>query len=163
MENDFFKRYGLPNTSVTSYKPVIKRRADGYVADQGIFSNAVDYIALRPSGAFLSTVNDMLKWEMLLQENEILEAEHLHRMWEDVVKTTAKSTNGEVIYYGHGYRVANYLDRKVVFHTGALPGFRAIFYRFPKEKTAIVVLTNSEPENIVAIAEGLADIIFEKK
>lgn len=158
----FFRKQGLDQSGVTSYKPIIKGRADGYVYSQGSYSNAEDYIALRPSGAFLSSVTDMLKWELMLQEGRILPKENLQHMWADVVKTPAVSANGEPVFYGYGYRVTRFMGRQIVFHTGVLPGFRAAFYRIPDERTAIIVLTNSEPENVLAIAEGVAGIVLER-
>jgi CubicO group peptidase (beta-lactamase class C family) len=160
MMNEIFRKNGLLNTQTTSIRHIVFNRADGYVNNHDTISNAEDYIALRPSGAFISTINDMLKWEKLLQENKILSQKSLQQMWGDNVKTTAISTNGETIYYGYGWRITRYQNKNVVFHTGALPGFRSVFYRFPDEKTAIIILTNSEPPDIAIIAEGLADIIF---
>jgi CubicO group peptidase (beta-lactamase class C family) len=162
MENEVFKKYGLLNTSTTSYKPIIKNRADGYVTNHDLISNAVDYVALRPSGAFLSTIDDMMKWEMLLQENKMLSNEYSQQMINDKVKTTT-ILNGEGVYYGYGWMTTNFQGKKVAYHAGALPGFRAMFYRFPDEKTAVVILTNSEPDNLIAIAEGISKIVFSSK
>jgi CubicO group peptidase (beta-lactamase class C family) len=160
MKDEIFVKNGLLDTQTTSAKSIIPNRADGYVNNNNAISNAEDFIALRPSGAFMSTINDMLKWEMLLQKNKILNGNSLQQMWSDKVKTPAVSSTGETIYYGYGWRMTRHLNKNVVFHTGVLPGFRSIFYRLPDENTAIVILTNSEPQDITIIAEGLADIIF---
>ncbi len=160
MKDEIFTKNGLLNTQTTTVKTIIPNRADGYVSNNSTFSNAEDYVALRPSGAFISTINDMLKWEMLLQENKILTEKSLQQMWNDTVITTAKSANGAAIYYGYGWRTTRYLNKKIVFHSGVLPGFRAAFYRVPDEKTAIIILANAEPQDITIIAEGLADIVF---
>ena len=161
MREMMFKKNGLLNTQTTSVSSIIPNRAAGYVNNSGAMLNAEDYIALRPSGAFVSTVNDMLKWEMALQQNSIMTENTLQQMWIDKVKTPAKSTNGEAIYYGYGWRITRYRGKDIVFHTGVLPGFRAVFYRIPSEKTAIIILTNSETQDIVSIAEGLVDRISE--
>ncbi len=161
MREMMFKKNGLLNTQTTSVSSIIPNRADGYVNNNGTLVNAEDYIALRPSGAFVSTIRDMLKWEMALQQNSILTENTLQQMWNDKVKTPAKSTNGEAIYYGYGWRITRYRNKDIVFHTGVLPGFRAVFYRIPSEKTAIIILTNSETQDIIGIAEGLVDRIYE--
>jgi CubicO group peptidase (beta-lactamase class C family) len=158
MRDEIFMKHGLSNTQTTSVKSIILNRADGYVTNKGALSNAEDYIALRPSGAFVSTINDLLKWEMMLQQSKILTESSLKQMWSDKVKTPAVSGNGEVLYYGYGWRMTRYLGKDVVFHTGVLPGFRTIFYRIPSEKTVIIILANSELEDIVKTAEGLADL-----
>lgn len=160
MKNEIFMNNGLTNTQTTSVATIIPNRAAGYVNEKDTRMNAEDYIALRPSGAFVSTISDMLKWEMLLQSNKILTEKSLQQMWSDTVKTPATGFRGEAIYYGYGWRITRYLNKTVVFHTGVLPGFRAMLYRFPYEKTAIVILTNSETQDITAIAEGIADIML---
>ncbi|MCE2994042.1 MAG: serine hydrolase domain-containing protein [Cyclobacteriaceae bacterium] len=158
MREEIFVKHGLSNTQTTSVKSIIPNRADGYVTTKGTLFNAEDYIALRPSGAFVSTITDLLKWEKLLQQNKILTESSLNQMWNDKVTTPAVSGNGEVIYYGYGWRIARYLNKDVVFHTGVLPGFRAIFYRIPAEKTTIIILANSELQDIIKTAEGLAEL-----
>jgi CubicO group peptidase (beta-lactamase class C family) len=160
MKHEIFMKNGLLNTQTTTLKSIVPNRADGYVQNKGVLVNAADYVALRPSGAFLSTVTDMLKWEMLFQQNKVLTEKGLRQMWSDKVKTTAASANGEAIDYGYGWRITRFLNKEVVFHTGVLPGFRAMFYRIPGEKTAIVILTNAETPDITVIAEGIAEIIL---
>jgi CubicO group peptidase (beta-lactamase class C family) len=162
MKNEIFMKNGLLNTQTTSAKTLIPNRADGYVNNNGTILNSEDYIALRPSGGFLSTINDMLKWEMLLEQNKILTEASLQQMCNSTVKTTSVNANGEANYYGYGLILSRYLDKNVVFHTGVLNSFRAVFYRFPDEKTAIIILTNTATPDIKAIAEGVADIIFKK-
>jgi CubicO group peptidase (beta-lactamase class C family) len=160
MRDEIFIKHGLLNTQTTSVKSIIPNRADGYVNKNNTLLNAADYVALRPSGAFVSTINDMLKWELLLQQNKILKEGSLKQMSSDKVNTPAVSTHGEIIYYGYGWRMTRYLNKDIVFHTGVLPGFRTIFYRIPGEKTAIIILANSELPDIIKTAEGLADIII---
>jgi CubicO group peptidase (beta-lactamase class C family) len=160
MKNEIFRKNGLLNTQTTSVKSIIPNRADGYVYENKTLVNAQDYIALRPSGAFVSTINDMIKWEMSLQESKMLSEKNLQQMWNDKVKTPAFSANNEALYYGYGWRMTRYLNKDIVFHTGILPGFRTIFYRIPAEKTVIIILANSELQDIIKTTEGLADVIF---
>jgi len=44
-----------------------------------------------------------------------------------------------------------------------LPGFRTIYYRFPADKTAIIILTNSNHAVPKLIAQGVADILLNQK
>ncbi len=57
-----------------------------------------------------------------------------------------------------GYK-AIYGDRELVYHGGSLPGFRTTYYRFPSERTAIIILSNSNHANVSVIAKGVADIV----
>ena len=141
---------------------MVSDRADGYIlAGRDSLVNAMDYIALRPSGAFISSTTDMLKWEMLMQDSKLLSMENWQKMWTDTEKIEA--TNPKTEYYGFGWRVATLKDRRVVFHGGALPGFRSIYYRFPADKTAFIILTNSDHTNTTSIAQGVVDILYKNK
>src|SRR5437868_10386400 len=73
MKRNIFDECGLNSTRTTSLEAIIPNRAAGYVrnANDSIL-NAPNYIALRPSGAFLSNINDLLKWEMDMQNNKLL-------------------------------------------------------------------------------------------
>ena len=162
MKDDIFYKYGLSNTQTTSLDYIVPMRANGYARYGGdTMVNAPNYVALRPSGAFLSTISDMMKWELLMQNNQMLTKKSWLQMWDDTVKIASTNSSAPPIYYGYGWNVSSYKNRKLVSHGGSLPGFRTIYYRFPDEKIAIVILTNSEPTNANPIAQGVADIILK--
>jgi len=162
MKEEIFSKYGLIVTQPTSTTVVVPDRADGYMLiGKDSLVNAMDYIAFRPSGAFLSSITDMLKWEMLMQDDKILSKENWQKMWTDTVKTDAANPKTE--YYGYGWRVTTYKKRQLVYHGGSLPGFRSAYYRFPADKTAFIILTNSDHTNTTVIAHGIADILLKNK
>ncbi len=161
MKKEIFEKNGLLATRVTSLEDIVYGRAGGYIRFGGdTIVNALNYVALRPSGAFLSTIDDMMKWEMLIQTGKLLPRDRWQQMWQNVTKINAADTSSAAVYYGYGWYVASYKNRKAVYHGGVLPGFRAMYYRFPEENTAIVVLTNSEPTITQRIAQGVADILL---
>lgn len=163
MKEKIFDKYGLPATQATTLSRIIPYRAGGYALSGGdTILNAENNIALRPSGAFLSTVTDMLKWEMLMQDNQLLDRQNWQQMWKDTVKTTSSNTDSTNIYYGYGWYAMNFLDRKLVFHTGSLQGFRTAYYRFPDERTAIIILTNTSPFDIRPIALGVSEMLLRQ-
>lgn len=123
MKEEIFSKYGLVVTQATSTTVVVPNRADGYMFGGDSVVNAMDYIAFRPSGAFLSSISDMLKWEMLIQDDKLLSKENWQKMWTDTVKTDAANPKTE--YYGYGWRVTTYKNRPLVYHGGSLPGFRS--------------------------------------
>lgn len=162
MKEEIFDKNGLSKTQTTSLSDIVPDRANGYEHLGGdTVLNADNFIALRPSGAFLSNINDMMKWEMLIQSNKILSKNGWQQMWQDLVKISYNNPDGTPIYYGYGFNVTDYKNQKLVFHRGSMPGFQSIYYRFPDTKTAIIILTNSEPTNTVPIVQGVADIIFK--
>lgn len=162
MKEEIFSKYGLSVTQPTSTTALVPERADGYVVHgRDSVINAIDYLAFRPSGAFLSSITDMLKWEMMIQDGKILSKENWQGMWTDIVKTDAANPTTE--YYGYGWRVTTYKNQPLVYHGGSLPGFRSVYYRFPANKTAFIILTNSDHTNTTVIAQGIADILLKNK
>ncbi|MRG45234.1 serine hydrolase [Chitinophaga sp. SYP-B3965] len=158
MKEEIFSKYGLTNTQTTSTTALIPNKASGYVLTDGkTLSKAIDYIALRPSGAFISTIPDMLKWEMLMQQGKLLSKQNWQKMWTDVVDADASES------YGYGWRVSKYKNRLMVYHGGSLPGFKSAYYRFPDDRTAFIILTNSDHANPNIIAKGVAEILFRNK
>ncbi|MES2774012.1 MAG: serine hydrolase domain-containing protein [Bacteroidota bacterium] len=162
MKDEIFSKYGLTVTQPTSAAAIIPNRADGYVlAGKDSMLRAAEYIAFRPSGAFISSITDMLKWEMMMQDEQLLSKENWQQMWTDTVKTGVSASGTD--YYGYGWRVSTYKNRPLVHHGGSLPGFRSIYFRFPADKTAIIILTNSDHANTTPIAQGVADILYKDK
>lgn len=149
------------NTRVTSLSSIVLNRANGYVhLGKDTILNAENNIAMRPSGAFLSSINDLMKWEMLIQTNTIISRDSWQQMWHDLTRISYNNPDGSPIYYGYALNVTIYKGRKMVFHRGSMEGFQAIYCRFPDEKIAIVILTNSAPTDTPPIAQGVADIVF---
>lgn len=161
MREKIFDPNGLKNTQTTTVSAIIPYRADGYVRRGGdTIENALNIIALRPSGAFLSTMDDLLKWEMLMQENQLLAASGWKQMRTDTVQTTYPNVGDAKVYYGYGWNVTRYQNHTLNYHAGNLSGFRNLYCRFPDDKTAIIILTNTEPVTPMPIAMGIAKILF---
>ena len=162
MQKHIFDTCGLKSTRTTSVSSVVPNRADGYLKDSlGLITNAPNVIAMRPSGAFLSTVDDLLKWEMVMQHHELLTQKTWNQLWEHPIKTPL-TMDGEVIYYGYGWMINQLSGKQLVHHGGSLPGFKSVYFRFVKEKTAIVIVTNSDTADMYGIAFGIIDILSGK-
>ncbi|PWT93683.1 MAG: serine hydrolase [Blastocatellia bacterium] len=140
-------------TRTTTVTELITNRASGYYWDNGKFLNAPVYFALRPSGAFLSTVLDLAKWDAILYSDKVLKQSLRNQMW-----TPVKLNSGSTYPYGFGWGFDAVGGHKLISHNGALPGFRAAFARFVDDKLSIVILTNGDDANADALALGVADL-----
>jgi D-alanyl-D-alanine carboxypeptidase len=141
-----FSPLEMKATRTTTMKDLVENRANGYVRKGGKLENAEDYSALRPSGAFLSTVLDLAKWDAALYTDKILKQSTLDQMW-----TPVKLNSGETFPYGFGWQLTGVEGHKRVHHGGSLPGFRAAIARFTDDKLTVVVLTNvdhADPSNL---------------
>jgi hypothetical protein len=113
--------------------------------------NAEDWIAVRPSGAFLSTVLDLTKWDEALDSDGILSAQDRKLMW-----TPATLNDKSPVDYGFGWYVDSFMGRSRIHHDGQYPGFRADYERFPDEKLTVIVLANSDNAGLESLALKIA-------
>jgi CubicO group peptidase (beta-lactamase class C family) len=138
-------------TRTTTVTELVPNRANGYVWRNGKLQNAEVYFALRPSGAFLSTVLDLAKWDAALYTDRFLKQASRDQMW-----TPVKLNDGKSHPYGFGWELSTVAGHRLVRHGGSLPGFRAGLLRFVDDKLTVVVLTNGDNANPASIALGVA-------
>jgi D-alanyl-D-alanine carboxypeptidase len=124
-------------TRTTNMTEMVPGRANGYGWRDGKLQNAAIYLALRPSGAFLSTALDLAKWDAALYTDKVFKPSVRAEMWQPV-----KLNNGTTHPYGFGWELDTVGGHKLVHHGGTLPGFRAEIARFVDDKLTVVVLAN---------------------
>ncbi|MEP7339081.1 MAG: serine hydrolase [Acidobacteriota bacterium] len=146
-----FTPLSMTATRTTTMKEMVLNRAAGYEWNKDKLQNAAEFSALRPSGAFLSTVLDLAKWDEALYTDKILRQSTLSQMWSPV-----KLNSGATHPYGFGWELSTVGGHKLVHHGGSLPGFRAQIARFVDDKLSVVVLTNGDNADPNLIALGVA-------
>jgi CubicO group peptidase (beta-lactamase class C family) len=161
IHDQLFVPAGMNNSYVTDFYAIIPNRSMGYMHTHDTLINATSMFAVRPSGGFLSTSSDMIKWEKALREEKIiLKKENWEKLWTPFIKTSDKPESKS--YYGFGWVINEYQGRKLVWHDGANIGFRSVFLRFVNDGLSIIILTNTDEANPGAIANALADYYFRK-
>ena len=150
LDTRVFKPAGMLTTYPTNTKATIANRALGY-ADNDNHRPAPEWKALRPSGAFLSTVLDLAKWDAALDTDRVLTAETRRAMW-----NPAKLRDGRDAPYGLGWFVSFSKGRTRVLHTGGMPGARSGFVKYLEDHLTIIVLMNLDDVDIDSIVTGLA-------
>jgi len=148
-----FAPLGMAATRTTATKEIVPGRAAGYEWNKGKLQNAAEFLALRPSGAFLSTVLDLAKWDAALYSDQILKSSTRELMW-----TPVRLNSGATHPYGFGWELDSVNGHKRVNHGGSLPGFRAILTRYMDDKLTVIVLTNGDNATPGAIALGIAEM-----
>jgi len=153
---------GMKNSSMTDFYLIIPNRASGYMHKKDVLVNADAMYAVRPSGGFLSTSTDMILWDKVLREkNIILKKENWELLWQPFIKTSDDVTSKE--YYGFGWSINELNGRKVVQHGGSNIGFRSYYTRFVNDGLSIIIMTNTDEANPGAIARALSEYYFRKK
>jgi len=148
-----FRPTGMAATRTTTTSALVPHRARGYAWRDSGYINAPEYVALRPSGAFLSTVLDLARWDSVLYETRVLTKASREAMWAPV-----RLTDGRVSNYGFGWQLDSLDGHWQVHHGGALPGFRAEMSRFPNDNLSVIVLTNADGARPDLLASAVARI-----
>lgn len=146
-----FKPFGMNSTRTTAFDEIIPNRANGYSFQNNKLSNSEVYLALRPSGAFLSTVSDLIKLEDALFKKTFLKPETRKLMW-----TPFKFNDGKYSQYGLGWTIDEVNGRKRIGHGGSLNGFRSYFARFVDDGLTVIVLTNLGEVDPSKLSTGIA-------
>jgi len=145
-----FKPSEMNTTFPTNTKVSVPNRALGYV-DNTKLRDADDWPALRPSGAFLSTVLDLAKWDAVLYSDKILNDSTREQMG-----TPVKLNDGTAYPYGFGWHLGSIRGHRLVHHSGGMPGARSEFARFVNDRLTIIVLMNLDDVDVDSIMRGIA-------
>ena len=151
-----FSPLGMNFTRATNTNTRLPNLAAGY-RDNDRLLDAPDWQALRPSGAFFSTVQDLARWDAALDSNRILSESSRRLMW-----TRVSLNDGSSGPYGLGWYVDELDGHRRVHHGGGIPGFSADFSRFPDAGVTVIVLVNLDDNNIETIADGVAMIYLRE-
>lgn len=161
VHDKIFEPAGMKNSYMTDFYLIIPNRASGYMHKGDTLVNATAMYAVRPSGGFLSTSSDMIKWEKTIAEKKIiLKRDDWEKLWQPFIKVSDNPDSKG--YYGFGWGIDEYKGHKIVAHGGANVGFRSVYTRFVNDDLTIIILTNTDEANPHAIAFALADYYFRK-
>ena len=139
-----FKPLQMNATRTTSMAAIVPNRASGYVLNGDRLQNVQIPLALRPSGAFLSTVIDLAKFDAALYTERILKKTSLDQMWQPVKETDTGEGRVKGSSFGLGWVAARVNGHRVVFKGGSNTGFRATFVRFVDDEVTVIILINGE-------------------
>ena len=162
IRDNLFIPAGMKNSGMTDFYPIIPNRASGYMHKGDTLLNADAMYAVRPSGGFLSTSSDMIRWDKaMLEKKMILKKESWDLLWKPFIKVSDKVESK--LFYGFGWFVDEYNGHKIIMHGGANTGFRSHYDRFVNDGLSIIVLTNTDEATPAKITRALADYYFRNK
>ena len=146
----FFHPAGM-TASRTTTNDIVANRAGGYHWTDNRWTNAEDWIAVRPSGAFISTAQDMARWETFqLSPRFPLNADSRAK-----ALTLVHLNNGAASPYGFGWYVESFLGQARIHHDGQYPGFRSDYEKFGNGLT-VIVLANDDNGGVEGLALKIA-------
>jgi CubicO group peptidase (beta-lactamase class C family) len=149
---------GLGDTRYCGNRPIVPRRAHGYVEDSTGIVNA-DYISMTipfSAGSLCSSVGDLIAWQRALWADRLLQPGGYNSM-----TTPPRLANGSTSPYGFGLGVGTLGTHRQVAHSGGITGFSSALYTWPDDSLIVVVLTNTEDANASRLAQRIARLVFD--
>lgn len=152
-----FKPLQMTATQTTSMEDIIPNRAAGYVRNSGKLQNVPIPLALRPSGAFLSNVLDLAKFDAALYTEQVIKQSSLQQMWQSGKETDTGEGGVNGASFGLGWVIAQVNGHRAVLKGGSSPGFNSALVRFVDDKLTVVVLANTEKSRVGPLAYEVAN------
>ena len=160
VRENVFKPAGMDRIRVDNVADIIPNRAQGYYKSQtGELRNSglADTSYKIPGGGFISTVEDLAKFAIAMQNGTVLKKETLDSMW-----TSMKTRDGKPTGYGMGWGVSERNGMKEVHHGGAQQRVSTYLYTIPEKGLAVVLMTNLENigGGLANLSRQIADIVI---
>ena len=139
MRERIFRPLGMSKTDDRDPEYIIPNRASGYEwrGDRYAGRNW-DLTDLKGAGSIVSTINDMVKWNMGLDGGTFLKPASKAEWWKRFV-----FNDGKPSVYGFGWRISDLRGHRLTGHTGQTAGFTSANYRYPDDGITVTVLTNT--------------------
>lgn len=155
---NIFKPAGMETIRVDDVFEIIPNRAQGYFKTQGgqlRNSTLADTSYKIPGGGFCSTVIDLARFAIAVQEAALVKRETLAQMW-----TSQKTRDGKETSYGFGWGVSERNGMREIQHSGAQQRVTTNLYMIPEKGIAVVLMVNMERVGLDALSKQIADILL---
>lgn len=158
IEKKIFEPLGMKRSMYGNNPKNLPRRAYGYGMRSGTPRRVTEIVhtATYAAGAICSTAEDLITWLQALHGGKVLSPKSYAEMI-----APATLNDGTRLQYAMGLLVGgDSHGSKFIGHGGGGFGFSSQTRWYPDAKLAVVVLTNSEPDEITAVADNLAAAVL---
>ena len=158
VEKRMFAPLGMTRSRYCNSAEAVPRRAYGYGMRNSISGRVPDILhtATYAAGAICSTAEDLITWLQALHGGRVLTAKSYTEMM-----TPSRLDDGTPLRYSMGLSVAeDSRGLRFIGHGGGGFGFSSQTRWYPEAKLAVVVLTNSEPDDTTEVADKLAAAVL---
>ncbi|MGC3958395.1 MAG: serine hydrolase domain-containing protein [Verrucomicrobiota bacterium] len=129
----------------SNFREIVPNRAIGYRYVESRYEQLMPFEDVHGHGGLLTTVEDLLKWNALLETHSI----GGDKVFQERVRR-GQLNNGKEITYAAGLQISDYYNFKEIAHSGATAGYRAWLAYYPQKRLSIVLLSNDaslQPSN----------------
>ena len=152
-KNNIFSPLGMNNTCfVDNHSTIFPKKAYSYYNQNGEFHLANNGTSAFGSSSLFSTIEDMAKWVIELDNPSVFGKSVVDRMSEKGILN-----DGSRISYAFGLLNEEYNGFKRLSHRGFWVSYNTYMANFPEVHLSIVVLMNT-PANVLEIAHEVANI-----
>jgi CubicO group peptidase (beta-lactamase class C family) len=158
MMRNVFTPAGMEHTVVDNRFTIIPYRTRFYQkTESGTVENAdfLDSSYKIPGGGWLSSAEDMAKFEVAILNDKLIKRTTRDLMW-----TALKPSDGSKDGYGLGWGNGDVDGIAVVSHTGGQQGTSTAFMMAPSKRAGVVVLTNMEGADAHDLADEILKILL---
>jgi CubicO group peptidase (beta-lactamase class C family) len=141
----------MTSTRLATVADIVPHRANGYHHTEAGMQKAEDWIAIRPSGAFLSSVLDLARWDAFFDSNTLI-----MQSSRKLMLTPTNLNNHTPVDYGFGWYVDRLFGHRRIHHDGQFPGFRTDYERFVDDKLTVIILANADNQSVESLAIKVA-------
>jgi len=169
MRTRIWEPAGMLSTSFDVPERIVHRRGRGYDRDEDgrlVNSRYVDVSYKYASGGMLTTVQDLVRFGMALNDGTLLEPATLARMYAVAVDPVLIfSPNGDPQPGGFRQAIGWRLDRDVqgrtyISHTGTVRGTRSVLINYPEHGLVVALQANSLPFDSQVHGQAIAQMFL---
>lgn len=135
-----FQPLGMHATRYGHTRPLIPHRAQGYkrVLGQIVNDDPISMTAPGAAGALVASVLDLVKWHQALEAGDLISSASYEAMYRPTTLA-----DGKVQQYGFGWGLGELSGHKRLSHGGGINGFSTMIARYPDDRLAVIVLSNT--------------------
>jgi CubicO group peptidase (beta-lactamase class C family) len=159
IEENIFRKAGMANSYYATDRNVIPERADGYHQKEGVYVNktVISYSLPYSSGALMSTLGDMLKWQEALNSQKLFNAATANELF-----SRKSLNNGVEISYGYGWHLRELGGITSREHGGSIFGYKSMGIYVPEYNLYVLGFTNCDCQSPTQLVKDIALIWLEK-
>ncbi|HEY1200263.1 MAG TPA: serine hydrolase domain-containing protein [Niastella sp.] len=159
IQKHIFDKAGMTQSCYASDRQVIKNRAYGYHKKEYGYVNktVISFTVPFSSGALMSTIGDMLKWQNALNQNLLLNTEETKKAF-----SKYQLNSGEPFTYGYGWHIKEINGIPSREHGGSIFGFKTMGVYIPSEDIYVLGFSNCDCNSPTKLTGDIAALALDK-
>jgi CubicO group peptidase (beta-lactamase class C family) len=159
IQKHIFDKAGMTQSYYASDRQVIKNRAYGYHKKEYGYVNktVISFTVPFSSGALMSTIGDMLKWQTALNNNSLLNTEETKKAF-----SKYQLNNGEAFTYGYGWHIKAINGIPSREHGGSIFGFKTMGVYIPSEDIYVLGFSNCDCNSPTKLTGDIAALALDE-